>query len=216
MKQIIAILALLSISISFFGQRAGKNNIIILNSIDSLKIKVIKQLEVKPGQDIACRYYLLYKKRDTLYLSTDLPGSLSLDSCLVYAKQLDGKGLPEIIVKLSKNYGTSSGSTTEIWNIDTKKQMFKVVNTLWARCENMCFAQKPLVFCNFDYSLSFDKNHNIIVKNLNNNSENVYQKKVVSPDSLHQKHVQCCSCDPNQQEGVFSLVDGRYVWARDN
>ena len=124
--------------------------------------------------------------------------------------------MPEIIIKLSKNYGTSSGSTTEIWNIDTGKQMFKVVNSLWARCENMCFAQKPLVFCNFDYSLSIDNNHNIIVKNLHGGSEKDAEKQIASTDSIDAKHVPCCSCDPNQQEGVFSLVNGRYIWTREN
>jgi len=216
MKQIITLLSVVFLSIPVFGQRSGKNNIIVLNSIDSLKIKVIKQLDSKRGQDIVSKYYLLYKKRDTLYLSTELPGSLSLDSCLVSAKQLDGSGMPEIIIKLSKNYGGSSGSTTEIWNIDTKQQMFKVVNTLWARCENMCFAQRPLVFCNFDYSLQIDDNHNIIVKNLHNDSEKETGKQVVPTDSIHEKHVPCCSCDPNQQEGVFSLVNGKYVWTREN
>lgn len=215
MKQIITILTIILLGHQTFGQRS-KNNVFVLSSIDSLKIKVIKQLEDKPGQDMVSKYYLLYKKRDTMYLSTELPSSLSLDSCLISAKQLDGKGMPEIIVKLSKNYGTSSGSTTEIWNIDTKQQIFKVVNTLWARCENMCFAQRPLVFCNFDYSLKIDDKHDIIVKNLNNGPENQSGKQTVQNDSIHAKHVPCCSCDPNQQEGVFSLVNGRYVWTREN
>lgn len=215
MKQIITLLVALFLSVSVFGQRAGKNNIIVLNSIKNPKIKVIKQLDSKSGQGIVSKYYILYKN-EIMYLNTELPESLSLDSCLISAQQLDGIGQPEIIIKLSKNYGTSSGSTTEIWNIDTRQQIFKVVNTLWARCENMCFAQRPLVFCNFDYSLKIDDDHNIIVKNLNNGPEKQSGTQAIQTDSIHQKHVPCCSCDPNQQEGVFSLVNGRYVWTREN
>lgn len=216
MKQFIPIFVFLLFTIPAMSQRLNKNNIIVLNSIDSLKIKVIKQIDNRPGQNISSKYYLLYKKKDTLYLNTDLPGSLSLDSCLINAKQLDGKGMPEIIVKLSKNYGSSSGSTTEIWNLDSKQQIFKVVNSLWARCENMCFAKKPLVFCNFDYSLKFDAQQNIIVKNLSNDATIGEIKQSVPSDSVHTRHVPCCSCNPNQQEGVFTLVDGKYVWAREN
>lgn len=216
MKQLITLLLSLLIIVQIYGQGATKKHTIVLNSIKSPKIKVIKQLDSKPGQGIISKYYILYNN-EVMYLDTELPESLSLDSCLISTQQLDGIGQPEVIIKLSKNYGSSSASTTEIWNLDTKQQIFKVVNSLWARCENMCFAKKPLVFCNFDYSLQFDEQQNIIVRNLSNEALFAVKKDLApTADSLHTTHVPCCSCNPNQQEGVFTLVNGKYIWAREN
>ena len=215
MKQLIILISALLLCFPVLGQVKSKNNVIVLNSIKSPKIKVVKQLDSKRGESIISKYYIQYKN-EIMYLNTELPESLSLDSCLISTQQLDGIGQPEIIIKLSKNYGSSSASTTEIWNIDTKQQIFKVVNSLWARCENMCFRKKPLVFCNFDYSLTIDDKGNIIVKDLHNELDSKLMNSTMPADSVHASHVPCCSCNPNQQEGVFSLVNGRYIWVREN
>jgi len=196
-----------------FGQHSAKkvrNKIIVLSRIDSLKIKVIKQIVVISAGEILSKYYIIHKEKkytDTLFLSSELRGSLTVDSCFISVRQLDSIGKPEIIINMKKmkktlGYYQYKIATTEIWNIDTKKRMFKGVNSQIAKCDNLVFIQNSLVDCNFSYSITFDGKQNIIIENLDKGST----------ESQGEFHSARCSCEPIQRAGKYSLVNGLYVW----
>jgi len=209
MRHLIILLFLL-LSGQTFGQHSVKkvrNKIIVLARIASLKVKVIKQIVVIRENEILSKYYITHKNNgntDTLFLSSEVRSSLTLDSCFISVRQLDSVGTPEVIIYLKKTLGSHRYeiATTEIWNIDTKKQIFQGVNSQIAQCDNLVFIQNSLVRCDFAYSIKFDEKQNIIVENLDKGST----------EGQGEFHLPRCSCDPSQRAGIYSLVNGIYVW----
>ena len=131
----------------------------------------------------------------------DLDKSDQLQSFSISIKQLIVGSRPEIIIQYKRCWeeraSLGNNKTTEIWNPDTKTQVFFAENYLFSEWqepsrENPDEGYDEFI-CEYSYDIEFTEDSKIVIKNLRTNKEN---------DK---------SCEPDNKAGTYKLINNQYI-----
>ena len=161
-----------------------KPQIRVLAKNDSIGIQVIKAIDI-----LKTEYYLIFNKTDSILfhsLNYRLDNDPLIFEGITINKpiQLDGIGKEEITLLYVNNNkkGGEYTKTAFVFNLDTKQKIFE------GKYDYNETERKVA----FSYTISFDKNRNLIIDYNKENS----------------------NLDPEQKEGIYSLVNGKYIWIK--
>ncbi len=149
------------------------------------------------------------------------------DGCVIKLKQLDGSGLPELIVQLSKQAGGNGGmggsnlnkQVTKIWNLETGIEMFSAItwyeNSMW---QYLDFGQgdssdKKVATqaeqCFWRYELTITEKGEIVLNHLN---QQHYFNGYNENGQVVKTYLE--SCPPvDHDTGTYKISSGKYIKA---
>ena len=152
----------------------------------------------------SAKWNLVYKNRQSKWdtLTFAPKATVVVDSILLTALQIDGKGLKEIVLTYTINLAYKTAikerqnryTINTIYNLDTRTIIF------FARSEYYYLNKEKIIntdSCTYSYNFSIDHQGTVIVKNV--------------------KKYFLGSCDPSlvdKSEGIYVFKDGQYIWTK--
>lgn len=182
----------------------------ILSNISSFMYREEYYFQWNNGND---SIQLYYSRAVPYFHQSDFDNreAYQVDSCKITTKQLDKNGLPEIIIE----HSTSEWRKTTIVNLDSRKIMFSAINysSVSYEVHDATPRSNPDQYfssCNYSYEISFDKNDNLVIHNLQ-------QKGGLPPiraaNSTKKNNYLDVFCHPDKKEGTYIIEDGVYIYS---
>ena len=228
MKNIV-ILVLLLLTVQAIGQTPS-NTVKVIGINKKLNIEVIKVCDTLwAGMN---SYYLIIKKtKDSILISRQYYDIIASDTCIISAKQLDGKGSREIIMGhtkyldgfMFKNFTVRSikkrdsyippgyrnhTTTTTIMNIDTKKILFsgqnQCVKSVLVIQMSRLLQPQDFEWYVYRYEILFENKGKLNIKYLT----------PITPSSNNSTipSMFIPSCTPDMKEGTYKLLNDQNIW----